>query len=177
MKIALHVCCGVCAAGVAERLMAEGHQVYGFFYNPNIQPAAEYERRREVAEEVARRLGFPLTVGSYTPDDWLAATQSLADEPEGGRRCAVCFRQRLEATHRFMQDINYETFATTLTVSPHKDAALINRLGEEIGGADFLARDFKKQDGFTRTMALAREWGLYRQRYCGCIYSRRDSNH
>ena len=124
-----------------------------------------------MAEEVARRLNFPLTVGPYTPDKWLTVTQSLADEPEGGRRCAVCFRQRLEATYRFMQDIKYDSFATTLTVSPHKDAALVSRLGEEIGGNSFLPRDFKKQDGFTRTMALAREWGLYRQIYCGCIYS------
>ena len=176
MKIALHICCGVCAAGVAERLVAEGHQVHGFFYNPNIQPVVEYERRREVAEEVARRLGFTLTVGPYTPDEWLVATQTLADEPEGGRRCAVCFWLRLAATYNFMQDINYEAFATTLTVSPHKDAALVNRLGEEIGGPSFLPRDFKKQDGFTRTMALAREWGLYRQSYCGCIYSLRQAS-
>ena len=171
MKIALHICCGVCAAGVAERLAAEGHQIHGFFYNPNIQPRDEYERRLAATEEVARRMGFPLAVGAYVPDDWLALTQSLAAEPEGGLRCVLCFRLRLAETCRFMQDNDCEAFTTTLSVSPHKDAALVNRVGEEIGGASFLQRDFKKRDGFTRTMALAREWAIYRQRYCGCVYS------
>lgn len=176
MKVTLHVCCGVCAAGVAERLLDEGHEVRGFFYNPNIQPPDEYARRLEAAGEVARRLGFPLSAGPYVPEEWLQATQSLATEPEGGRRCDICFRMRLAATAWFMRDSGGEAFATTLSVSPHKDAALINRIGEEVGGASYLARDFKKRDGFARAMALAREWGLYRQRYCGCLYSRPAAN-
>jgi predicted adenine nucleotide alpha hydrolase (AANH) superfamily ATPase len=171
MKILLHICCGVCAAGVAERLIREGHEVLGFFYNPNIQPPEEYQRRLEVAREVAGRLNFPLEEGPYAPEEWLRESAALAGEPEGGKRCEVCFRIRLEAAYQRMQEQGGDAFATTLTVSPHKSAEAVNRVGREVGGEKFLARDFKKQDGFKRAIELARKWGLYRQHYCGCIYS------
>jgi predicted adenine nucleotide alpha hydrolase (AANH) superfamily ATPase len=171
VKILLHICCGVCAAGVAERLLREGHAVTGYFFNPNIYPEAEYERRLAVTREVASRLHFPLEAVPYSPDDWMREVVSLEDEPEGGRRCEVCFRLRLKGTYRHMMERRFDTFTSTLTVSPHKPAVVVNRLGLEIGGERFLARDFKKQDGFKRTMTLAREWALYRQDYCGCRYS------
>lgn len=170
----LHICCGVCAAGVVGRLTAEGYQVTGLFYNPNIYPPDEYHRRLEVAQEVARRLDFPLVVPPYLPEEFMSLTEPLKDEPEGGRRCEVCFRLRLEKTFALMTEQGCDAFATTLTVSPHKSAPVVNRVGAEIGGDSFLQRDFKKQDGFKETMALARQWGLYRQNYCGCVYSLRE---
>ena len=177
MRIVLHICCGVCAAGVVERLTAEGHEVRGFFYNPNIHPLAEYEQRVAAAQQVAQELNFPLSVGAYDAEEWFKETAALADEPEGGRRCAVCFRFRLRKTHLYLQETGGDAFTTTLTVSPSKPAAVVNQVGGEIGGEQFLPRDFKKKDGFKRSSELARQWAIYRQHYCGCVYSQRDSTH
>ena len=173
MKIVLHICCGVCAASVVERLTLEGHEVRGLFYNPNIHPLEEYERRLEATYKVAKELNFPLEVPPYTPEEWFAETTSLENEPEGGRRCEVCFRLRLKKTYIYLKDYGWDAFTTTLTVSPHKSADVINQVGQEIGGDRFLARDFKKKAGFQRATEMAKEWTLYRQNYCGCIYSMR----
>jgi len=173
MKIVLHICCGVCAAGAVKTLAEEGHQVVGFFYNPNIHPAQEYERRLETAYRVAQELDFPLEGGPYTPEEWLKETDSLKHEPEGGKRCPVCFKIRLEKTYLYLMDCGADAFTTTLTISPHKSAQIVNKIGQEIGGDKFLVRDFKKKDGFKRAIQLARQWELYRQNYCGCIYSMR----
>ncbi len=171
MDVLLHVCCGVCAAAVVERLTAEGYRIHGFFYNPNIHPGEEYELRLTAARAVARRLDFPLDAGSYTPDEWSKMVQGLENEPEGGRRCAICYRLRLEKTFEAMRARGIDYFASTLTISPHKSSAVINRLGAAIGGESFLARDFKKKGGFQRSNELARDFHLYRQHYCGCRYS------
>ncbi len=176
MNIALHICCAVCAAGAAERLIAEGHRVTGFFYNPNIHPEEEYRRRLESARRVAEALGFPLEEGPYTPGEWLKATAGLAQEPEGGRRCPVCFKLRMEKTYQFMRERGFDAFTTTLTMGSNKSAIIINKIGEEsVSGGRFLKRDFKKKEGFKRAMELARQWGIYRQSYCGCVYSIRGS--
>ncbi len=169
----LHICCGVCAAGVVEQLALEGHQVMGLFYNPNIHPPQEYQRRLEVAGQVARELHFPLEAAPYLPEEWFQEVAGLENEPEGGKRCPVCFRLRLKRAYLYMEDQGWDAFTTTLTISPHKSAETVNRVGQEVGGDRFLARDFKKKDGFRRAMALAKEWHLYRQNYCGCIYSLR----
>ena len=171
MKVALHICCGVCAAGAAERLAAEGQQVYGFFYNPNIHPQEEYQRRLAAAYQVAKELNFPLEVGTYQPDGWFTEVKGLENEPEGGLRCAVCFRHRLKQTYLYMQDSGLDAFTTTLTIGPQKPAAVVNRVGQEIGGDKFLVRDFKKQAGFQRASELSKKWAIHRQHYCGCIYS------
>ena len=173
MKVVLHICCGVCAAGAAEALTAEGHQIIGFFYNPNIHPPEEYQRRLETARKVAQELNFSLEAPAYEPKEWHSLAGSLKDEPEGGKRCQVCFRLRLEKTHDYMAACGADAFTTTLTISPHKSAQAINEIGKEIGGDKFLIRDFKKKDGFKRAMQLAKKWELYRQDYCGCIYSMR----
>lgn len=151
--------------------MDEGHEVTGFYYNPNIHPEDEYVLRMETARLVAQQLQFPIDVGPYTPDDWLSTTASLKNEPEGGKRCEVCFRIRLEKTYRFMLDCNAEAFTTTLTLSPRKPAHIINGIGQEIDNNRFLIRDFKKKDGFLHATQSAKKWELYRQNYCGCIYS------
>jgi predicted adenine nucleotide alpha hydrolase (AANH) superfamily ATPase len=171
MKVVLHICCGVCAAGAAETLIKEGHQVIGFFYNPNIHPEVEYQKRLDVAVRVAEELDFSLEAGLYTPEEWLRLTESLKNEPEGGARCPVCYRIRLEKTFEYMVACGADAFTTTLTISPHKSAQIINGIGQEIGGDKFLVRDFKKKDGFKRAVQLAKKWELYRQDYCGCIYS------
>jgi predicted adenine nucleotide alpha hydrolase (AANH) superfamily ATPase len=174
MKVLLHVCCGVCAAGAVERLTSEGHEVIGLFYNPNIHPAEEYDRRLEVANRVAAELDFPLIVPPYEPDDWFRVAGPLADEPEGGRRCEVCFQLRLQRAYDYMIEQQADAFTTTLTIGPKKSADTINRIGREIGGDRFLSRDFKKKAGFQRAIELAKQWQLYRQDYCGCIYSIRS---
>lgn len=171
MKIALHICCAICAAGAAERLIQEGHEVCGYFYNPNIHPEEEYRKRLENARIVARELGFSLVEGPYQPEDWHQSVKTLESEPEGGNRCPVCFRMRLEKTFQFMLDSGCDAFATTLTMGSNKSAVVMERLGREIGGDSFLSRDFKKKDGFKRAGELARNWQIYRQNYCGCIYS------
>ncbi len=171
MKVVLHICCGVCAAGAVETLIAEGHHVIGLFYNPNIHPEEEYQRRLDVARKVAKELNFQLEAGPYGPEEWLNITEPLKDEPEGGRRCHVCYRMRLQKTFDFMLSNGSDAFTTTLTISPHKSAQVINNIGQEIGGDKFLVRDFKKKDGFKRAMELAKKWELYRQGYCGCVYS------
>ena len=171
MKTVLHICCGVCAAGVVERLSLEGHEILGLFYNPNIHPGQEYRRRLEAANEVAKELNFPLTVGPYIPEDWLREVSGLENEPEGGRRCEVCFRIRLKKTYLYMKDNGWDVFTTTLTISPHKSADVVNRIGWEVGGDRFLARDFKKSEGFRRAIEVSNRWSIYRQDYCGCIYS------
>lgn len=173
MKVVLHICCGVCAAGVVERLTLEGHEVLGLFYNPNIHPLEEYKRRLEATYKVAKEINFPLEVGPYTPEEWFEETNSLENEPEGGQRCEVCFRLRLKKTYLYLKDCGWDAFATTLTVGPRKSALTVNRVGQEIGGDRFLVRDFKKKAGFQRATELAKKWALYRQDYCGCIYSMR----
>jgi predicted adenine nucleotide alpha hydrolase (AANH) superfamily ATPase len=177
MKVLLHICCGVCAGSVAERLLSEGHEVTGYFFNPNIHPAAEYEIRLQVARTVAESVGFPVFTGAYKPEDWMKAIIGLEKEPEGGKRCEVCYRLRLESAFRYLQEHDFDVFTTTLTVSPHKPAVLINRIGREIGGDKFLARDFKKKDGFKRANEIAKKLGVYRQHYCGCVYSLNQPPH
>ena len=171
MKVVLHICCGICAAGVVDKLVQEGHQVHGFFCNPNIHPSEEYKRRLEAAYKVAKELNFPLEEAPYSPKEWLKETLSLRHEPEGRKRCEVCFRFRLKKTCLYMLNCGGDVFTTTLTISPHKSAETVNRIGREIGGESFLTRDFKKGEGFKRAIKLAKEWSLYRQDYCGCIYS------
>jgi len=171
MRVLLHVCCGVCGAGAAERLLSQGHEVLGLFYNPNIHPAEEYERRLGAARCAFEMLSAPLEAGPYEFEEWQQQTQGLGGEPEGGRRCEVCFRMRLQQAHRRAVEQGCDAFTTTLTISPHKRAEVVNRIGREIGGEMFLACDFKKKDGFARATALAKQWGLHRQDYCGCVYS------
>jgi epoxyqueuosine reductase len=171
MKVALHICCAVCAAGAAERLTQEGHQVSGFFYNPNIYPETEYQRRLESALKVARELSFSIHEGEYLPQEWRQIIESFENEPEAGRRCPLCFRMRIVKTYQFMLENDCQAFTTTLTMGSNKSAQLIGKLGEEVGGGAFLKYDFKKKEGFKRAGQLAGQWSLYRQHYCGCEYS------
>jgi epoxyqueuosine reductase len=171
----VHICCAPDAAygiGVFQR----DYEVTGFFHNPNIWPPEEYDLRWREARKVESRLGFRLFQGRYDPEDWEKRVAPLASEPEKGRRCDVCYALRLDAAARRAAEWGLPAFATVLTVSPWKKAEVINRIGGRLGrkhGLRFLAADLKKEGGFARSVALSREFGLYRQKYCGCRFSRR----
>ena len=174
MKILLHICCGVCVAGSAEILLAEGHEITGYYFNPNISPVDEYEKRLQASRTVAGIMNFPIIVPPYAPGNWLESTTEFSKAPEGGKRCEVCFRIRLQNTYDYMRQNDFEAFTTTLTIGPMKSSETINRLGKEIGGDKFMARDFKKSGGAQRAVALAKQYQIYRQNYCGCVYSLRN---
>jgi epoxyqueuosine reductase len=174
MKIALHICCAVCAAGAAEKLMQLGYEVQGFFYNPNIYPAEEYQRRLKDVRKISAGLGFKLEEGPYTPDEWTQAVRGFENEPEAGKRCQICFKIRLERSYQYMCESGCDSLTSTLTMGSNKSAQIISKIGREVAGDRFAAMDFKKNEGIKRANELARKWGLYRQNYCGCYYSFRD---
>lgn len=172
-KLLLHICCAPCSTHVIN-LLSETHDVTGYFYNPNVHPESEYERRLAEAERHCSRCNVPLLPSIYRPSDWRAAVKGRETGPEGGARCAACFRLRLEETARIAAAHRFDCIATTLTVSPHKDAALINRIGMKAGESRrlrFHEADFKKGNGYGESCRLSRALGLYRQSYCGCIFS------
>ncbi len=177
-RLLLHVCCAPCASSVIETLRDRARLTL-FFYNPNIYPEEEYIRRRDEVYRLVERARGGLTVscGSYCPDVFESAARGYETCPEGGGRCGECFRLRLTETARHAAEGRYDAFTTTLTVSPHKDARLINEIGGEVSrsvGVPFLPCDFKKRDGYARSVELSRRYGLYRQNYCGCRFSLRD---
>lgn len=171
MKVLLHICCAVCASLCVQRLRQEGHKVSGYFYNPNIQPLAEYLKRLEETKRLAQQESFPLIIGDYDVDEWFLKIKGLEVEPEGGRRCTRCFSLRLKETAKVAKEKGYTCFTTTLTVSPHKNVEVLNEIGRNIGNGLFLGRNFKKQDGFKKAQEFAKQYNLYRQHYCGCIFS------
>ncbi len=175
--VALHVCCGPCASAVIERLQAQW-TVHAIWYDPNIQPSAEHQARLEGMRRVAELMDVPLVDLGYDVEEWCDACAGLMDEPEGGRRCDVCFRLRLERTAVWAAGESIGAITTTLTVSPHKPAERIFAIGTEVAERHdlvFLEEDFKKENGFQRSVELSKRWGLYRQNYCGCLPSRRDT--
>lgn len=172
-KVLLHTCCGICAGWPIQRLQAEGYAVTCFYFNPNIAPCDEYERRREAARTAATILGCGFEEGAYDHAAWRERVYGMESHPEGGARCAVCFRMRLAAALEAMRRLGADHLATTLTVSPHKNAVMINAIGVSLAPDRFLAIDFKKEDGFLKTTRFAAENGLYRQDYCGCPFSKK----
>ena len=179
----LHSCCGPCSTAVIERLV-DDYDITVFFYNPCITDREEYEKRKEsqirFIESYNLYLGglnhIQFIEGDYEPEAYFAMTEGYEEEPEGGARCTLCFTQRLEKTAEAANLGRYPLFGTTLTVSPHKNYPLISALGKaaaEKYGVEFLDMDFKKKAGFQRSIQLSKEYGLYRQNYCGCEYSKR----
>jgi len=173
-KVLLHTCCGVCAYACIERLKEEWFIPVVFFFNPNIQPQIEYQKRRDAASIVAKALDVQVLEGEYRPSDWYKDLQSYSREAEGGRRCLECYRLRLEESFKISVKENCDYFTTTLSISPHKISSIIIGIGKDISRDNFLPFDFKKRDGFKRSAAAAKELNLYRQNYCGCTYSLRD---
>lgn len=179
-RLLLHACCAPCSSYVLEYL-TRFFDITVYFYNPNITDEAEYQKR---ADELARLISLmphenkiELIVCSHAPERFYAFTGGLEALAEGGARCFSCYRERLEATVKYAAEHmgQYDYFATTLTVSPHKNAAKLNEIGEELAernGICWLASDFKKREGYKRSIELSREYGLYRQDFCGCEFSR-----
>ncbi len=182
-RVLLHACCGVCSSAVLEYL-TQYFDVTVLWYNPNLYPQAEFDRRFEALVQIIERMGLADEVSilaePWKSEDYTSRVQGLENEPEGGRRCTECFRLRLLETARLARHYCFDYFCTTLSLSRHKDAVRINDLGEEIGramGVSWLPSDFKKQGREMRSTQLSEQYGIYRQLYCGCEYSlhRRES--
>ncbi len=172
MRLLLHICCAPCGVYPLQRLRE--YKPTLFFYNPNIHPLEEYEKRLSEVIKISCHYKTPLIIGSYDKDKWFLAVKGLEKEKEGGKRCEVCFSLRLTATANKAIEKGFTRFGTTLAISPHKNSNLIKRLGMEIAerfGLEFLSEDFR--EGFKEGIAISKELSLYRQRYCGCIYSQR----
>lgn len=174
-RILLHVCCGPCATAVYERLLPE-YETTLYWYNPNIEPAEEYALRLESALKLAAELGLEMPVEEGGQDEFLTLTKGLEQEPEGGERCLRCYEMRLRRAMLCARKRAITQVTTTLSISPHKSAAAINAVGERLAtefGLHWLAADFKAGGGFSRSVELSKQYGLYRQKYCGCRYSQR----
>jgi len=173
-KLLIHICCAPDATIGIERLSTQW-ETEGLFSNSNIHPRDEYEKRLLAMETLALETGFTFSADAYEPEVWFDSVRGLEEEPEKGLRCEVCIRGRLRTTARLARDRGFDAFAAVLTVSPHKNAAMINQLGAEAGeeyGVEYLPTNLKKQDGFRRSVELTKQYGIYRQDYCGCEYSR-----
>ncbi len=178
-RLLLHACCAPCSSAVLERL-EQSFQLTLVYYNPNIDPPAEYLRREVELERFVEQAGYAdkgidVVELPYEPAVYEAAVRGLEGEPERGARCTVCYRLRLERTARYAAEQGYAWFCTTLSVSPHKDPVRLNALGEELAakyGVRWLPSAFRKKDGYKRSLALSEQYGLYRQDYCGCRFSR-----
>ncbi|QIB70764.1 epoxyqueuosine reductase QueH [Aminipila butyrica] len=183
-KLLLHSCCGPCSTAVLERL-AGSYDITVFFYNPNITDQEEYERRKQTQlsfiesynQQAPEGEKVAFSEGEFFPEEFFQAVQGLEEEPEGGKRCTVCFKLRLERAAAEARLNGFSIFGTTLTVSPHKDYPLIAKIGKDLSlkyALSFLDMDFKKKAGYQRSVELSREYGLYRQNYCGCCFSKWD---
>lgn len=170
-RILVHVCCGPCATSSIERLLEEGYKPVLFFSNSNIFPKEEYMKRYENLLIVAEKYGLEVILDTWDHEEWLEWIKGLEEEKEHGARCSKCFRFNLLRAERKSKELGIGLFCTTLTVSRFKKSATIFSMGEDLEG--FEAIDFKKKDGFTRSVKLAKEMNLYRQEYCGCEFSRR----
>jgi len=173
-RLLVHICCAPDALYVFG-VLRESYDVTGFFSNANIHPREEYDLRLEEARRVARTAGVPLIEDDYDPDAWFRLTRKFKDEPEKGRRCDVCYAARLRRTAERAAREGFDGFTTVMSLSPWKKAAVMNRIGRQFAarhGLTFLEADFKKKDGFKKSVDLSKAHGLYRQDYCGCLYSR-----
>ena len=179
-KLLLHACCAPCSSAVLERL-ANFFEITIFYYNPNITKENEYKKRVEELKKLVSLIKpkYKVTIleGRYDPKEFFDIAKGLEQEPERGKRCYKCYNLRLEETAKVASDLNYPYFCTTLTLSPHKNANWINEIGEILDNkytSTYLYSDFKKKNGYKRSIELSKEYDLYRQDYCGCIYSIRD---
>ncbi len=172
-RLALHSCCGPCSSYVLTYLM-EYFDITLFFYNPNVHPETEYQKRLDEQLRLCQILGVKTYCCDYDTDRFFAVSNGLENEREGGARCTECFKLRLDYTARLAKEQGFDMFATTLTVSPHKNAQLINEIGEAVSkkyNLPWLPSDFKKRNGYLNSIRLSQKYELYRQNYCGCVYS------
>lgn len=178
-RLLLHSCCAPCSSYVLEYL-SRYFSITVFFYNPNIFPKEEYEKRVEEIKKLIGKMTFVHPVsfveGEYCPEKFFAMAKGLEDVPEGGERCFRCYRMRMEEAACLAKEGEYDYFTTTLSISPLKNAAKINEIGQELAGiyqVSHLPSDFKKKNGYKRSIELSAQYDLYRQNYCGCVFSKR----
>lgn len=177
-SLLLHSCCAPCSSYVLEYL-APYFNICDFYYNPNISPKQEYEDRKEELMRLIDEMGLSTQVtfleGTYQPEDFFAMAKGLEDLPEGGERCFKCYEMRLRESAKIAKEQGAEYFATTLTISPLKNAQRLNEIGEKLAeeyGVKYLPSDFKKKNGYKRSVELSAQYELYRQNYCGCVFSK-----
>ncbi len=169
-----------CSSAVLERI-ASHFKIVIFYYNPNIDKEEEYNKRVRELEKFIKnfetKYEVSLIEGKYEPERFFEVAKGLENEPERGSRCFKCYKLRLEETARIAEELGYKYFCTTLTLSPHKNSNWLNEIGKELENeyqTSYLYSDFKKKNGYKRSIELSREYNLYRQDYCGCIYSKKD---
>ena len=177
-RLLLHACCAPCSSAVLEYL-SQYFAITLLYYNPNIAPLEEYQKREAELRRLVSQMKFTHPVAllpcQYDGQAFVQAARGLEGEPEGGKRCEACFRLRLRHAAQEAARLRFDYYTTTLSISPMKNAPLLNQLGEEIGrefGVAHLPSDFKKKDGYKRSVQLSKEYDLYRQDYCGCAFSK-----
>lgn len=175
-KLLLHICCAGCGVYVSKE-MSKQYNITLYFCNPNIWPEKEFDIRRTEVKKIAKEYGLKYIIDEYDHAKWLKLVKGHEKDPEKGERCLICYKYRLEQSAKFAQAKKFDYFTTTLTISPHKDAKAIFEIGNKLAKkykVNFLEKDFKKQDGFKKSVVMSQALGLYRQNYCGCEFSRRD---
>ena len=173
-SLILHSCCAPCSSAVVKKLI-DDYQITVLFYNPNIEPKAEYLKRKEEQIRLLSILNVPFIDIDYDNEVFDEKTKEYQNEKENGQRCKICYELRLEKTALIGTQNNFKYFCTTLTISPHKKSDIINYIGNKIAEnhpIEYLAFDFKKQGGFEESLELSKKYDLYRQNYCGCRYSK-----
>ena len=174
-KLLLHSCCGPCSTQVIDFLKND-YDITIYYYNPNIDTDEEFSHRLAEQKRYCEIVGVKVLEDGYNPDEFYCKVKGLENEKEGGGRCSVCFALRLSKTAKKAKALGYDKFGTTLTVSPHKDAETVNSIGFFMGtceGIEFLEGNYKKQDGYKKSIELSKKYNLYRQNYCGCKFSKR----
>ena len=179
-KLLLHSCCAPCAGEIMEAVAASGIDTTIYFYNPNIHPKEEYEIRKDENIRFAEKLGFDFIDADYDKENWFERIKGLENEPERGKRCTVCFDMRFERTALYAHENNFKIFATTLGISRWKDLEQINNSGlkaaKRYNSLDFWDFNWRKQGGSSRMLEISKKEKFYKQEYCGCVYSLRDTN-
>lgn len=181
-KLLIHSCCAPCSSYVLEYL-SNYFEITLYYYNPNIYPENEYsirvEEQRNIINTMILSSNVSFIQGKYDPKEYYNAIRGFENSEEGGERCFACYELRLRQAAKLAKELKYDYFATTLSISPHKNALKINEIGQEIArefGIKHLPSDFKKKNGYKRSIELSKLYGLYRQDYCGCIYSQKNRN-
>lgn len=180
-SLLLHSCCAPCSSYVIEYL-SEFFDITLLYFNPNISPESEYQKRIEEVKRLIKEMPLKSEVrlieGRYCPDEFINIARGMEDLPEGVERCFKCYRLRLTEAAAAAKEKGFDYFTTTLSISPHKNAEKLNEIGQELEkkyGVKYLYADFKKRGGYKRSIELSRVYGLYRQNYCGCVYSKSEA--
>ncbi len=173
-KLLLQICCAPCGTYISHERLAPRYDLTWYFYNPNLCCLEEYEKRLAMVRLMAEKFNFSLIVEPYNHEPWRKIICGRETDPERGERCQICYRNRLVKTAQLAKEKGFDFFGTTLLVSPYKDTEAIKKIGQEMAGeygVEFLGEDFQADDGYRRSQNLAKELGLYRQKFCGCEYS------